>query len=93
LHFARKRGVTKDCNSCKPLIHSSNEDVIEVWSYVHDQIIIAPMGGAVSINIVSVYETMDRLGIRDQMNCLRKIKYLFSLLNEAKPNNPGPSKR
>jgi hypothetical protein len=39
-------------------------------------------GGPVAINNDAVFKIMGEMGIRDRLDCLRKIKLMFYLLNK-----------
>ena len=68
LHFAKKRGEERDCSTCRPSLLLANMDAVKIWNLVQDQVIVAPMGGVVGINILAAYETMDRLGIKNTIS-------------------------
>lgn len=93
MYFAEKRGVVKDCDSCRPIVSPSNYDATRVWDIVHDQLIIAPMGGPIGINASTAFEVMDRLRINrnEQLDCLGKLRIIFKQLYDE-PTKQTPPK-
>lgn len=41
------------------------------------QVIVSPMGGAFSINILAVSKVMDLYKIKNQQDCLERVLFLF----------------
>lgn len=59
----RRRGREPDCESCMPPLSPQNEETIEVYQYVKDQVITAGMGQPIAVNLMAVEFVMRMLGI------------------------------
>jgi len=60
---------TKDGDGLLP----GNEDAWRVYQTVRDQIIVSPMGGAVSINHLAIWEFLDRYEIRNPLRVFEQV--------------------
>lgn len=65
-----------DCESCIPEIMADNKVAWQVFNEVNDQHIMA-FGGPIALNLIPVFKVMDRMGIENQMSCIRKVKTAY----------------
>lgn len=65
------------CTTCKPGDVGINDDALMIYQICSGQVIIAPMGGAIDINILAVKTAMDLYQIEDQKECLEKVLFIF----------------
>jgi hypothetical protein len=70
------------CGDCKPDLLPENKEALDVYLVVRGQIITAGMGTVVDIDIPAVKIVMDLLQVKDQRDCLMKVRHLF---HEFKP--------
>jgi len=53
------------------------EKAEEIFMVCRNQVIVAPMGEVIDINIQTVISTMGVYGIRNQKDCLEKVLKIF----------------
>jgi hypothetical protein len=75
--FAARRGEEPECETCLPDVFEENAEAVTVFPYVHDQMIIAPSGKPIGINLLAVFKVMEMLQVEDQQQCLNKVRFLF----------------
>lgn len=76
------------CESCWIELREENKDIARIYLEVRDQVITAGMGEVVDINILAVIKLMDLYGIKNQLECLKKIRRTFHhFLSEVKKKN------
>ncbi len=57
----KNRGTEPPCDTCTPQLIPENKDVVEVYFQCCNQLIMAPMGGAIDIDIQAVDVAIKRL--------------------------------
>jgi hypothetical protein len=64
-----------------------NDDALAMYRFCSGQLIIAPMGGAIDINILAVKAVMDLYGIKEQTDCLERVLFIFRQIRELEECN------
>lgn len=67
----------------------SNQDAGLIFRVCRRQVIVAPMGGIVDIDIATVIQVMNMYGIIDQKTCLEKVRQLFGIQQKRTKNKNG----
>ena len=67
-----------DCDECLEtlegeLLLPGNQDAWRVYQATQNQVIVAPMGGLVSINQLAVWEWIDRYEIKDPVHVFEQV--------------------
>ncbi len=65
------------CESCWVELNEENRDVGKIYLEARGQVITAGMGEIVDINILAVMKLMDLYGVKNQLDCLRRIRKTF----------------
>lgn len=68
-----QRGTPTPCEECLPPLFPENKDALRVFFVVQDQVIMAPMGGVVSLNHEAIHRAMGLYGVRDKRSCFEKV--------------------
>lgn len=70
------------CATCRPSVHPDNATAHAMYQRCSGQLIYAPMGGAVDINILAVKCVMDlkRITERDQDEILEQVQALAGVI-------------
>jgi hypothetical protein len=50
-----------------------NQEALEVYDLCKNQLILAPMGGAIGLRIEGIKAAMEILGVQNQVECLEKV--------------------
>jgi hypothetical protein len=79
--------------NCLPTLAPENIEAARVFPFVHDQMIVSPIGQVIGIDLNAVFKVMEVLKVRDKISCLEKIKMLFYeivivKIKDAKSNFP-----
>ena len=77
MYAERNPPGTPPCESCRIELKEENRDVAKIYLEVRGQIITAGMGEVVDINILAVTKLMDLYGIKNQLECLKRIRSIF----------------
>lgn len=64
------------CSTCKPVVHPTNNEALAVFRLCRGQVITAPMGEILGINILAVKEIMNLYDIKNQRDCLERVMLL-----------------
>lgn len=64
------------CRDCLPEILPANREAVTIWGETRTQV-IAGMGGIIDINILAVKMVMDMHGIRNQRDCMERVRVMF----------------
>jgi hypothetical protein len=72
IYAARIPSEHPPCDTCRERPREENEDAINIFFLVRDQLIMG-MGGPVAINQQSVYEAMRLYEIKNQRRCFEKV--------------------
>lgn len=73
-----KRGEKPDCESCLPKLLPENEDAATVYMQCRNQAVFVGMDGVpVDLDINAVKTVMDLEGIRDQRDCLQRVRAMW----------------
>jgi len=73
----KRKAPGPPCDTCKPEYLEINADAIQIYQICSGQLIMAPMGGPIDINILAVKTAMDLYEIEDQKECLEKVLFIF----------------
>ena len=65
------------CESCWIELKEENKDIARIYLEVRGQVITAGMGEIIDINILAVTKLMDLYGIKNQIECLKRIRSTF----------------
>lgn len=65
LHNSRRKDPP--CDTCTPELWPENRDIVDVYILCCNQVIIAPLGGVVDINLLSVDKAVERLEKPDEV--------------------------
>lgn len=67
------KGQMPPCEKCLPALEEENRDAVMIWSLVADQVIIAPMGGAVALSHEAIHRAMELFEIPKRRACFTKV--------------------
>ena len=59
------KGTVPPCGTCTPPLMPENEEVVQVYNQIKNQVILAPMGGIIDINMNAVEIAVNRLNSPD----------------------------
>lgn len=65
------------CETCRVDLFFENKEAAEVFLLTRNQYVTAGMGQVVDISIPSVKIAMDLLGVKNQKECLSKVRDVF----------------
>ena len=54
-----------------------NDEALSIYQICSGQLILAPMGGPIGINILAVKTAMDLYDIEDQKDCMERVLFIF----------------
>ena len=74
-----ERGIVgkPPCNTCRVDLLEKNKDAAEIYTLARRQVVTADQGQIIDINIPAVKIVMDLYGVKDQKDCLLKVRNLF----------------
>lgn len=75
------------CSTCIPDRVAINENALDIYRFCSGQLIIAPMGGAIDMNILAVKAAMELYGIKEQKDCLERVLFIFRQIRELEECN------
>jgi len=65
-----------------PTLRLENRDAVDIFMICQNQLIMAPLGGAIDINHMAVHEAMRLYRVRDKRTCFEKV---LTLANHILP--------
>ena len=70
----KDHGTLPDCVNCnKPILLPENFDLIQVHSLCRNQLIVAPMGGVIGVDLQAIVTVADLLGIDDKIFLIERM--------------------
>ncbi len=70
------------CDTCMVVLMDENRDAGTIFQVCRSQVIVAPMGGIVDIDIATVIKIMDLYEIRNKKTCLEKVRKLHRICEQ-----------
>lgn len=70
-----------------------NQDAGEIFLLCRNQVIVAPMGGIVDINIIAVESAMNICKIRNRKDCLKRVMNAFRAWHKRIKEESGNENR
>ena len=71
------------CATCLPKMYEDNTEALDIYKVCSSQLIIAPMGGAVGMDIMAIKTAMDIYEVEDQKKCLQKVLLVFNEIKKG----------
>ena len=72
-----RRGEDPPCGTCLPRLKAENQEALEVYLMVGDQVRVSAMGKVIGLDLGAVCRVMDALGVKKKKECLKKVKWAF----------------
>ena len=82
----RKPPQDPPCFQCRPPLMEENEDASNVYQLTRLQFVTAGMGQPIDIDIKAVKIAMDLFEVKNQLDCIDKVRYLFHYFKEDSDN-------
>ena len=77
MHEERNPPTIPPCRTCKVELLDENEDAATVFMLTRRQVVTADQGQIIDISIPAVKIAMDLNGVKDQKECLLKVRRTF----------------
>jgi len=70
------------CKECRVELLEANEDIIEVYNLVRNQVLMAPSGDTLALNYATLIELLDLLEVEDKKETFFGVLHCYNIEQE-----------